>query len=100
MFYHFSPSPAPDAATVEVVKVPVLDLDHWATGYVQIVTMVVVLGGALWVGWALVRVLVGDFGARLRGLGGSDAAKKEKSGSGKGAKKEKMGSGKGAKKRN
>lgn len=69
MFYHLQPMVAGNGSggLVEMLRVPVLDT--WRTGWVEVGTVAVVVGGFLWVCWTLVAVLT------LGGMGSSGAVR-------------------------
>jgi len=71
MFYHFSPNPnttgrLKSAAAVEVLNVPVLNLEHGVTKYVELGTVIVVVLGAILIAWSLWGVLIKDFRVRFQ----------------------------------
>lgn len=71
MFYHFLSNSAINAkhGAVEVLTVPILDLENWSTKYVEWVTVIIVFGGALLVAGVLGRTLARDFGRRFKVFG-------------------------------
>lgn len=57
MFYHLEPRVAQEQKLVETLHVPVLDTDSMSFGTAELLTMALVVGGFLWVGWAVLREL-------------------------------------------
>ncbi|KAL9618559.1 MAG: hypothetical protein Q9160_006743 [Pyrenula sp. 1 TL-2023] len=51
-------------ALVRDIEVPVLDLDGWVARWVQLGTVLVVLGGWAWLMWLLGRLVLGDWKKR------------------------------------
>lgn len=62
MFYHLEPQVLQDQRLVETLRVPVLDPGRTSFGAAELLTMALVIGGFLWVGWMVVREISRDIG--------------------------------------